>query len=427
MRNPVLFSRLFNTPLLIQPNKLDAIIAGIGSRFGLPDEGVSDPSMALTKDGQRNRDSGYLQIDNVAVIDIIGVLAHRGGMQADSSYILGYDRIGKMLNAAMASQSINSILLVLDSPGGEAAGAFELAAQIRQANQTKPVKAVISSQASSAGYLLASAAGEVAISATGIAGSIGVVMRHIDVSKMAENEGVSVTYIYAGDRKIDGNPYAPLPEHVKADFQAQIDKLYSLFVTTVAEYRNLGTETIRAQQAAMYTGQDAITSGLANRIATPDEMLAEMQHSLTNRRSTSMATPNADPNHNTEDIDAIRTASFNAGKQEGMSAGAKAERDRIYAIFVLEEAVERRAQAQFIALSTEMSADQAKHLLAASPKELPPAAEQSQFSQYMTRLGNPDIPIGNDDSGEGNGEQTDAQLSATVVALHHKLNGVKTS
>ena len=273
MRNPTLFSRIFNTPLMIQPTKLDAILAGIGGRFDLE---TAKPEMALTATGE-HKQPGYSVVCNVAVIDVFGVLVHRGGLDAQSSYILGYDRIGQALAAALADNAVKSILLQLDSPGGEVAGAFELSDQIKQAREIKPVNAVISSMATSAGYLLGSAAGDIAISETGVAGSIGVLLRHLDVSKMAENEGFKVTYVFAGGHKVDGNPYQPLPDPVKANFQAEIDKTYNLFITTVAQNRGLSPGAVKAQEARVYTGSDAIHAGLADRIATPDEVLAGMR------------------------------------------------------------------------------------------------------------------------------------------------------
>ena len=277
MRNPALFSRIFNTPLMIQPSKLDAIIAGIGGRFGFDNKPM--PEMALTATGG-HKQPGYEVIGSVAVIDIFGVLVHRGGFDANSSYLLGYDRIGTAFIAALNDTAVKSILLQIDSPGGEVAGAFELAAMIKQARETKPVNAVISSMATSAGYLLASAAGDIAISQTGVAGSVGVFLRHVDVSKMAENEGFKVTYVFAGGHKIDGNPHEPLPDAVKADLQTEINKLYGLFVSTVADNRGLKLGTVKAQEAAVFTGQDAIKAGLADRMATPDEVLAEMQRGI---------------------------------------------------------------------------------------------------------------------------------------------------
>jgi ClpP class serine protease len=75
--------------------------------------------------------------------------------------------------------------------------------------------------AASAGYLGASAADSLAITSIGYAGSIGVVMRHVDMSAALMTEGVRVSHIFAGAKKIDGNSFEPLSAAVRADFQSQ--------------------------------------------------------------------------------------------------------------------------------------------------------------------------------------------------------------
>jgi len=427
MRNPVLFSRIFNTPLMIQATKLDAIVAGIGGRFGLDAASLPKPEAFLAKTGNEVT-SNYQINGNVAVIDIFGVLSHRGIVEGASSYVVGYDHYAKVVNAALADPTVKSILLQMDSPGGEVSGAFELASLIKQASQIKPVKTVISSMAASAGYLLASAANEIAISDTGIAGSIGVVMRHIDMSKAAEMDGISVTYIYAGDRKIDGNPFQPLPDNVKADLQTQIDKLYSLFVTTVANNRNLTTEHVRAQQAAIYTGQDAIDAGLADRIATPDEILADMQKLSTNQRSIYMGTQNPDNAALEQQAqDKARAEGFEAGKKEGAVAGAQTERERIGAILNHAEAKGRESQSIVMALETDMTPEQAGKLLAASPKTdaTSPKAGMTEFERQRAKVGVTNIGAGADPGDDEGGEETDEQLAAKVVSIHNKNRGIK--
>lgn len=392
MRNPALFARIFNTPLMISGLKLDAIIAGIGNRFGID---APQPDLFMTASGEFKR-PGYQVIGGIAVVDIFGVLAHRGGVDANSSYILGYDKLAKTIDAAVNDSAVNGILLQMDSPGGEVSGVFELAQQIRAAGQIKPVKAVISSLAASACYLLASAAQEIVITNTGVAGSIGVVMRHVDVSKMAADQGISVTHIYAGAQKVDGNQFAALPADVKARFQSEIDSLYTLFVDAVAAYRGLDVAAIRAQEAGVFRGQDAIKSGLADRIATTDQLLADMQtqfSTLTGGQSMITQQPEVIDAAAKEQSIAER---FEAGKQEGLVAGAASERTRISSILNHEAAEGRQTQAKAFALETDMTAEQAIKVLAVSPKEAEPAAQGDQFSQYMTKLGNPDIDADKD-------------------------------
>ena len=75
---PHVAARLFNTPLLIEPSKLDAIIFGLQSRFGLRVD-PPEPGLYTTDFGER-RKPGYRLVGNIGVIDIFGALSHRGGL-----------------------------------------------------------------------------------------------------------------------------------------------------------------------------------------------------------------------------------------------------------------------------------------------------------------------------------------------------------
>lgn len=427
MRNPALFERLFNTPHMIHPAKLDAIIAGLGPRFGLDMQStniVVGPDLSLVSRVTQS-DQGSLISGDVAVINVMGVLAHRGGFQADSSYILGYESVSKQLDRALNDSAVKSIMLVLDTPGGEVAGAFELAQLIYDARGVKPIKAAVSSMAASAGYLIASAASEIVITDTGIAGSIGVVMRHADISQAAKTAGIDITYIYAGAQKIDGNQFAALTPDVKARFQAEIDNLYTLFVNTVSRYRGITVDAVRGQEAGIFTGQAAITAALADRLATPDQLLAEMQKSANySPRGTSMTTPTKP-----EDAAAMeqsRAAGFEAGKQEGMTAGAAAERARIGGIINHEHAPGREAQAKVLALETNMTVEQAGKVLAVSPvTAAAPAANQNEFAKAMAGVKNPNVGAGDDEETEQPAGQAAAQGWGKAFAKVVPINGAR--
>lgn len=272
---PHIAARLFNAPLLIHPGKLSAIVAGLAPRLGLEIAGPL-PDAYTTAPGQWSK-GGYRAVDGIGVLDIFGVLAHRATMKADSSYVEGYEAIARRLEAALADRDIAAIVLNVDSPGGEVAGAFQLAEQIRAARAIKPIYAVAGDLAASAGYLIASAAQSVSITPTGQVGSIGVVTCHIDMSRALEKAGYTVTPIFAGAHKVDGNPYAPLPAAVAERLQADIDHYYTLFVDAVTAARpNLTARAVRGTEAAMYIGQAAIAAGLADRVETPDQLIARL-------------------------------------------------------------------------------------------------------------------------------------------------------
>ena len=133
---PRIAARLFNTPLLIHPGKLDAIIAGLAPRLGLDLDHAPQPygfaPSAAIGDGDVSL-RAYSNQDGVAILNIFGVLAHRTTMKADSSMVLGYDTISRTFQAALNDSAVRAIVLNIDSPGGEVAGVFELAAQIHAA------------------------------------------------------------------------------------------------------------------------------------------------------------------------------------------------------------------------------------------------------------------------------------------------------
>ncbi len=273
MHYPHLASRLFNTPLLIHPGKLDAIVAGLSGRFGV----MPAPSAYVTPTGTREP-GGYRVLDNgVAVLEVFGALAHRGGLQADSSYIQGYDGLARQLETALRDPAVGAILLNVDSPGGEVSGAFQLASQIHAARAVKPIAAVASDMAASAGYLLASAAQTVSVTTTGVVGSIGVATCHVDMSKALAGMGMAITCLYAGAHKIDGNPYQPLPPDVAAQIQADVDHYYALFLDTVAAHRPAtDVAALRATEARTYIGEQALAAKLADFVETPDQAIARL-------------------------------------------------------------------------------------------------------------------------------------------------------
>ena len=354
MKYPHLAARLFNTPLLIHPQKLDAIIAGLGDRLtgavldleGAPDAQALLPAELFTTRRGKRGDMGYAIHDGVAVIHASGALVHRSRLDGNSNYLLGYNQLAMQLEDAMANPDVHAVLQVFDSPGGEVAGAFEYAARVADLRGRKPAWAIADSLAASAAYLGGSAFQNLAVSQTGYVGSIGVVMRHVDLSRALANDGIKVTHIFAGSHTVDGNPYEPLPRDVQANLQAEINGLYELFVNTVAGQRVLAADAVRATQADTFRGQAGVDLGLADRVATTDQLITELAsmrrrsfpagpaaRSTANDKGLNMsgttqsgqqaATPAADP------APTFTQADVDRARAEGHAAGATAERQRI--------------------------------------------------------------------------------------------------
>lgn len=270
---PHLAARLLGVPLAIHRPKLDVILSVLGSRVGLAELSEAPGYTAPVR-------VGPLATPQVAVIPIHGTLVRRTvGLQAQSG-LTSYTELSLQLDAALANPEVAAIVLDIDSPGGESGGVFDLAERIRAASRIKPVWAVANDMAFSAAYALASAASRLIVSRTGGVGSIGVIAMHVDQSVRDQQDGVAYTAVFAGARKNDLNPHAPLSDQAQAGLQAEVDRIYELFVTTVARHRGLSVHAVKNTQAALYFGADALAAGLADDIGTLEDAVGQIQSRL---------------------------------------------------------------------------------------------------------------------------------------------------
>ena len=137
-------TRSFNTPLLVEPSKAMAFLSGFGPRIlgrqvemvepdGANEGAVLLPARASILAGNlavrlhQNGDAPYPVVDGIAVIEISGVLIHRGGWIGQSSGQTSYEGIAAQIDAAAGDPSVRGLALEIDSFGGEVAGIFDLA------------------------------------------------------------------------------------------------------------------------------------------------------------------------------------------------------------------------------------------------------------------------------------------------------------
>ncbi len=416
--------RALNRPLLIMPEKL-AIIAGvIGGRIGVDAPDMvpaleTDPRLleqlraaarsapeasrfvgSSREQDADGRDAGSLPYkrtaDGVAVLTITGTLVNRGAWIGSYSGTTSYEGIKFQIERAAADPKVKSIILDIESPGGEATGAFEAAAAIAAVAAQKPVTAIVNGMACSAGYALAAGASRIVSTPTGISGSIGVVLMHADYSEMLGRAGIKPTLIHAGAHKVDGNPYEPLSKGVKTDLQAEVDKFYDLFVATVAKGRKaMDEKAIRATEARTFLGAEAKQLGLVDDVGSFEDVLSDLSTAAKSRfptaqpRGTKMSESSNGPAFVQADIDAARAA----GHASGLTAGASAERARIAAILGCEAAKGRDALAAYYAFETDDSAEKAGAALAKAPaaNAAPPApvasiADRHAETAILTRV-----------------------------------------
>jgi len=275
-RSGLMAHRLFNRPLAIHASQAEVIIAELaGRRAGLGNL-VRGIGMGAVLDGAASEQEQEFERpypvtpDGVAVIAIRGVLIHRAAPYYCEG-ITGLDWLRVQLVMALADPDVRAIVLDIDSVGGEVSGTFDLVDMIYTARGTKPVWAILTEEAYSGAYALASAADRILIPRTGGAGSIGVIAMIVEMSKALAEAGIAVHLIRYGDRKAEGNWVEPLSDDARARFQAQVDECGELFIATVARNRGLDPKAIRALQAGTFLGPESVRLGLVDAVSAPDE------------------------------------------------------------------------------------------------------------------------------------------------------------
>ncbi|RXG93038.1 S49 family peptidase [Bradyrhizobium zhanjiangense] len=378
--------RVLNRPLMIHPDKLSLIASILDGRIGIDSASLGAVEADYLKkaapgssrfvgnyepNDPKNPAAGRkpyrTTADGIAIIAVMGSLVNRGAWIGSYSGLQSYEGLKFQISAAARDNAVRSIILDMDTPGGEAVGAFEVADVVREAAQTKEVVAIVNGMAASAGYAIASGATRIITTSSGISGSIGVVMMHADYSKRLEKEGVKPTLIHAGARKVDGNPYTPLSTEVKGELQAEIDRFYDLFVASVATGRAGMTEAaIRATEARTYIGADAVAVGLADAVGNFESVLSE----LTASERARLPLPPAELTFTAADLAAARAEGRAEGLQLGVTDdGLAAAMARIDAVLNLPEAQGRRKFAQHLASQTSISIEAIQKVLPHAPTE----------------------------------------------------------
>lgn len=411
--------RALNQPLLILPEKLAVIAAILEQRIeidatslraehdGTLEVAVGDKVIAVpAPQGSRyvgeflpkdpnNPKAGYkpyrMTEQGVAIVPVHGSLVNRGGFLDALSGITSYEKLQHQLSSATADDDVSSILLDIDSGGGEAIGAFETGDAVRQAAQSKPVYAVANGLCCSAAYAIASGATRIITSRSSLTGSIGTALLHLDRSKQLQDAGIKPTLFTTGKRKGDGSPFFELSDDVKAELRSYVHRVNQNFLNLVASHRGVSAEKLLALEAGVFIGAEALQHGLVDEVGSFEGVLSNLsgrtvrsaskpvkgismttettitQAQLDQAVAAAVTTAKAEATAAAEKVAAEHTAAIKAATEKAAADATTAERERIKAIVTSEDAKGREGSALNLAISG-VTLEQAKAGLSGMPK-----------------------------------------------------------
>lgn len=370
--------------------------------------------------------------NGVAVMDIRGPLFR---YRSIFTWLLGGTAIEDAsygLHAALDDPTVRTIVLAINSPGGQIDGINEFADMIRAANEQKPIVAYVDGLAGSGAYWLAAAAGRIVADETSQLGSIGVRTTVYDERAADEKAGVKKFEIVSSQSPL--KVIDPASTEGRSTLQQMVDALAQVFIGKVAQFRGTSEEAVMNGfgRGAMLLARPAVEAGMADALGSLEAVLKGesplapvMDRQMRDNPAMRVAAP-APPcddgllEHCGEDDEDEEDESQGTDQdpddssipQGGIDLMTPTEdRQRIAAILTCEEATGREQLARTLALETDHSLDAAKKLLAAAP--LAAAARPNALEQRMSQIQNPKVGVTDPDSAQ---DQTAAAEVQKILA-----------
>ena len=227
--------------------------------------------------------STYRLEGDVGIVSVSGSLVDGSAGWMQLFGITGYDDIAAGLIEAVSDKKAKSIMLDVNSPGGSAKGVRQLGDLTKNVADVKSMT-VYADGIGSAAYWLGSAGGHITLEEMGMAGSIGALIVHTDVSGALAKDGIKKEIIRAGVNKMLANPIEPLSEAGRAELQQIVDDSRDMFVRAVADNRRTTPTAVEANmgQGKMFMGVRALSVGLVDSIGSFEDAL---QYSKEARKS----------------------------------------------------------------------------------------------------------------------------------------------
>jgi protease-4 len=276
--NVIADSLFGRTSALAMQNKLvdkvgyyDEYTNGLKHRIGIATENKlpSIDIMEYSEYAYSKRPSSYKK-DKIAVIYAEGDIIYGQGNES----FVGHGIINESLQKAREDDKVKAIVLRVNSPGGSALASELIWREIELTKKVKPVVVSMGNYAASGGYYIACNADHIVAEPMSVTGSIGVFGILPNGTKLFKKWGISTHQVTTNTNAVMYSFSKPLTENQRKYITEGIIDIYDLFVTRVAEGRNMTKDAVNTiAQGRVWTGSEAITNGLVDELGGLDTAL----------------------------------------------------------------------------------------------------------------------------------------------------------
>lgn len=200
---------------------------------------------------------------NVGFLSLYGPVIPRATWLSRASGSVSLDTATNEFLALEENPAVNTIVLLVDSPGGTVTGTSDFAALVRASEKTTIAYAW---QAASAMYWISSAADKIIVPTTAVVGSIGALLKITDYSEADAKRGIKDVVIVSS-RASKKAPDIKTIEGLEV-YQKEADAIEDVFIKTVAEYRNTTVDDVVTNygQGSVLLSEEALQIGMVDEI-----------------------------------------------------------------------------------------------------------------------------------------------------------------
>lgn len=292
--------QVFNTPQLVLADDLQAIAQFLVNRANgveMDSEYVNvkddTPKFELSANPTEEEIIKYERAINgvsedgtTGYLDITGTLVAK---HDDFNACMGFTSYEKLYSQfeKQVSMGIEKVVFNVDSGGGEARTAFEMADQFKAlaVENNIPIYAYVDGLSASAAFLWSSIADEIVARPDSEIGSVGVVVQLVNNSKMLENKGITRKFITYGENKVPFDDSGEFTAKFIQSIQEKVNKTGIQFNKFIARNRNMQVEDVIATQAEVFDTEDALKVGFIDKVMTKSEFYENYLPSKSNMKS----------------------------------------------------------------------------------------------------------------------------------------------
>ncbi len=196
----------------------------------------------------------------------IAVILAEGDVSTDGDG-LSSKKICKLFQEVRKNKSIKTVVFRINSHGGSALASDEIWREVKLTDKVKKVIVSMGDVAASGGYYIAAPASTIFAEPNTITGSIGVFGMIPYTGKLLTNK-LGITFDRASTNKhAVMTTNRKLTDEEVALIQDEVDEIYSMFLSRVAEGRGMTVKQVNnIARGRVWTGKDALKIGLVDEL-----------------------------------------------------------------------------------------------------------------------------------------------------------------